>query len=53
MCRGEHQLVVARDDAWAAYARETAAELGVPVCDPMRGGVAPIAEALLEIGGRP
>ncbi len=40
------------DDAWAAYARETAAELGVPVCDPMRGGVAPIAEALLEIGGR-
>jgi len=41
------------DAAWADYAQDTEAELGVPVCDPMRGGVAPIAEALLAIGGRP
>ena len=38
------------DDAWAAYAQHYAAALGVPVCDPMRGGVAPIAEALLRLG---
>lgn len=41
------------DEAWASYANATAAELGVPVCDPMREGVAPIAEALLTLGGKP
>jgi uncharacterized NAD-dependent epimerase/dehydratase family protein len=35
------------DAAWADYAASTSSELGVPVCDPMRGGLAPIAEALL------
>jgi uncharacterized NAD-dependent epimerase/dehydratase family protein len=38
------------DDAWSAYAAEVEAELGVPVCDPMRGGVDRIAEALLADG---
>ncbi len=38
------------DDAWGAYAAAVEAELGVPVCDPMRGGVDRIAEALLAHG---
>jgi uncharacterized NAD-dependent epimerase/dehydratase family protein len=32
---------------WAAYARTVAAELGLPVADPMRGGVDAIARELL------
>ncbi len=36
------------DDAWRAYAEQVSAELGVPVCDPMRGGLDPIAAVLLE-----
>ena len=35
------------DAAWRAYAARTSDELQLPVVDPMRGGVAPIAEALL------
>lgn len=36
------------DDAqWAAYAEKLAAELGLPVADPMRGGVDAIAKELL------
>jgi uncharacterized NAD-dependent epimerase/dehydratase family protein len=38
------------DDLWAAYALRTEAQLGVPVCDPMRGGVGRIADALLREG---
>jgi len=41
------------DDAWSEYARQTEALLGVPVCDPMRGGVGRIAEALLRGPGDP
>ena len=40
------------DHAWAEYARRTEAQLGVPVCDPMRDGVGRIADALLrDVGG--
>ena len=35
------------DAAWRGYARRLADELGLPVVDPMRGGVGPLAEALL------
>jgi uncharacterized NAD-dependent epimerase/dehydratase family protein len=35
------------DAAWHAYRERTERELGLPVADPMRGGVAPIARALL------
>lgn len=30
------------------WCQQTEAELGVPVCDPLRGGLAPIADALLK-----
>lgn len=33
---------------WAAYRDRVAGELQLPVCDPMRGGMAPIALALVE-----
>jgi uncharacterized NAD-dependent epimerase/dehydratase family protein len=35
------------DAAWSTYRSRLEAELGLPVCDPMRGGVAPIAARLL------
>lgn len=35
------------DPVWAAYQARVTAELGLPVCDPMRGGLAPIADRLL------
>jgi uncharacterized NAD-dependent epimerase/dehydratase family protein len=35
------------DSAWAYYRQAVADELGLPVCDPMRGGVDAIARALL------
>ncbi len=36
------------DDAqWAGYRREIEGRLGLPVCDPMRGGIEPIVDALL------
>jgi uncharacterized NAD-dependent epimerase/dehydratase family protein len=36
------------DAAWHRYRQAVAAELGLPVCDPMRGGVQAIAQALLS-----
>ncbi|QDL55381.1 DUF1611 domain-containing protein [Rhodoferax aquaticus] len=38
------------DAAWSAYRDELQARLGLPVVDPMRGGVAAIASALLALG---
>jgi uncharacterized NAD-dependent epimerase/dehydratase family protein len=35
------------DAAWAAYREQVAGDLGLPVCDPLRGGVDAIAQALL------
>ena len=35
------------DAAWSAYRAKLAAELGLPVCDPMRGGLDAIAEELV------
>ncbi len=35
------------DEQWQAYRAGLGRELGLPVVDPMRGGVAPLAEALL------
>ena len=35
------------DDEWTVYAARVEAELGVPVCDPMRGGLSRIAHALV------
>ena len=35
------------DPVWASYQARVTAELGLPVCDPMRGGLAPIADRLL------
>jgi uncharacterized NAD-dependent epimerase/dehydratase family protein len=35
------------DDAWLRYREELRSRLQLPVCDPMRGGVEPIAQALL------
>jgi uncharacterized NAD-dependent epimerase/dehydratase family protein len=35
--------------AWASYADQVSSKLGLPVCDPMRGGVDPIAAALLHL----
>jgi len=34
------------DDAWHDYQRSHEAALGIPVCDPMRGGVGAIAAAI-------
>jgi uncharacterized NAD-dependent epimerase/dehydratase family protein len=36
------------DDAWRRYRAQLERELQLPVCDPLRGGVEPIAEALLS-----
>ncbi len=36
------------DQQWADYQRVLGAELRLPVCDPMRGGVAALAAALLK-----
>lgn len=36
------------DVAWADYQQRTSDWLGVPVCDPLRGGVEPIAQRLLQ-----
>ena len=33
--------------AWADYQQRVMGELGLPVCDPMRGGVEPIVRALI------
>lgn len=35
------------DQAWAAYRARVEQELGVPVCDPMRGGLAPIVSRII------
>ena len=35
------------DAAWHSYRQAVADDLGIPVCDPMRGGVEAIAQALL------
>jgi uncharacterized NAD-dependent epimerase/dehydratase family protein len=35
------------DPAWTHYRQAVAVELGLPVCDPMRGGVDAIAQALM------
>lgn len=35
------------DDAWRDYAARVSTELGVPVCDPMRGGLDAIAASVL------
>ena len=37
------------DEEWHAYATRVSAELGLPVCDPMRGGVDRIADALTTL----
>lgn len=36
------------DADWAEYQSRVSGELGVPVCDPLRGGIDAIAQALLE-----
>lgn len=36
------------EDEWHAYRDSVTQELQLPVCDPMRGGVAPIAAAVLS-----
>ncbi len=38
------------DAQWTTYAAELQARLGLPVVDPMRGGVAALASALLAMG---
>lgn len=35
------------DAAWESYQRRLADAFGLPVCDPLRGGVGPIADAVL------
>ena len=37
------------DTAWAEYRTKVQAELGVPVCDPMRGGMDPIVSRVLGV----
>jgi uncharacterized NAD-dependent epimerase/dehydratase family protein len=37
------------DAEWVAYRDETARTLGVPVCDPLRGGMDPIVSVLLGV----
>jgi uncharacterized NAD-dependent epimerase/dehydratase family protein len=37
------------DDAWAEYRDRTSSALGLPVCDPMRGGPDPIVQRLLGV----
>jgi len=37
------------DDAWDAYRTAVSAELGVPVCDPLRGGVDPIVSRIIGV----
>ncbi|MBL0171718.1 MAG: DUF1611 domain-containing protein [Gemmatimonadaceae bacterium] len=37
------------DAEWHSYAARVSAELGVPVCDPMRGGVDAIAQTLVDM----
>lgn len=37
------------EKAWGEYAARLSASLGVPVCDPMRGGVEAIVRAVLDI----
>jgi uncharacterized NAD-dependent epimerase/dehydratase family protein len=37
------------EDAWSEYAARLSASLGVPVCDPMRGGVDEIARNVLVL----
>jgi len=35
------------DAKWHEYAQRVQAELGVPVCDPIRGGLDAIAQSVL------
>lgn len=37
------------DADWDDYRARVSAELGVPVCDPLRGGIAPIVSAVLGV----
>ena len=38
------------DAEWQAYAARVSSELGLPVCDPMRGGLDAIAQGVLGVG---
>ncbi|MFN9203553.1 MAG: DUF1611 domain-containing protein [Gemmatimonas sp.] len=37
------------DNEWAAYRTRVSEELGVPVCDPLRGGLDPIVSVVLGV----
>lgn len=37
------------DEEWARYREQVGQELGVPVCDPMRGGMDPIVSRLIGV----
>ena len=39
------------NEAWCAYAQRVSADLGVPVCDPLRGGLDAIAASVLGQDG--